>query len=557
MSFIDYSFLPMLMGIVLVYFLLPMRYRWIALLLVSIFFFCTWGIELIPYVLVATWIAWFTAKHIENKYILLENTLDKNDALDKKEKNSIKMECKKKCKYILWVAIALILGVLVYTKTQKYLVDIPILSGIVEFNTWLYREITKVFFDIPILNNFVQYTNVYKDREIYAFFVPLGISYYTMSLISYLADVYWKKDTAEKKYFKLLLFVLYFPKILQGPISKHRHIKKTLYEGHEFCYQRFCFGLQRMLWGYFKKLVIADRLLLFVSPVFERYEMIGGGILFMGALLGAFQMYCDFSGCMDMALGMSEIFGIELEENFKRPFLAKSASEFWNRWHISLGAWFTDYIYMPIVISPRIINISGKIKKRFGKRAAKSFVAIVPIATVWLITGLWHGTGWNYILWGGYWGVLMIISNVFAPEIKKTASFLHIDLDSVWFQKFRQCRTFILFVISRILTIPSDVSVSAVVYKKLFTDIRPWELLDGTIFTFGLNQANFIVGVIAMVILLYVMKMQEQGMVIREEIAKLPLVLRWMIYYIGIFSVLIFGIYGGNYNASAFIYMNF
>lgn len=492
MSFIDYIFIPILMIIIAGYFIVPQKLRWIVLLIASIAFFCSWGIEMLLFVIGATLVAWIVANVIE----------------------------KRKSKYILWIGVALILGVLVYTKSHRYLIEIPALEM------------------LPIL-------------------VPLGISYYTMSLISYMADVYWRKDTAEKNFFKLLLFTLYFPKILQGPISKYRNVKESLFAGEKFEYNRFCYGLQRMLWGYFKKLVVADRLALFVTPVFEGYQQCGGIILLLAAVMGAVQLYCDFSGCMDIALGMSEIFGIKLEENFKRPFLAKSAAEFWNRWHCTLGTWFTDYIYMPIVISPKIIKISGKIKKTFGKRPAKSFVTIVPVATVWLITGLWHGTGLNYILWGAYWGTLMIISNVFAPEIKKLAKALHIDTEDQRFQVFRQCRTFFLFVISRILTIPSSVETSSQIFGKILLDASPLELVNGTLFSYGLDGANFMIAIIASILVFYVMYRQEKGVVLRDEIAKLPTVWRWIVYYAAIFSILIFGIYGPGYDASAFVYMNF
>lgn len=494
MSIISVNYAIYVAVIILMYYLVNQKKQWVVLLFGSILFTMVAGIKVVIIPSVISMIAYFAA-------IVIENT-------DK--------EYRRKRKMVLTIAVIALITTLLLVKL-------------------------KIFFRIGIES----------------FIFPIGISYYSFSLISYVADVYWRKDEAEKNYFKLLLFTLYFPKILQGPISKHRNIKEKLYEGSEFDYKRFCFGLQRMLWGYFKKLVIADRLAVFVTSVFRDFSNVGGCLLFVGAILGAFQLYCDFSGCMDMALGLSEILGIELEENFRRPFFAKSAAEFWNRWHRTLGMWFTDYIYMPIVISPKTIKFSGKIKKWFGKRPAKSFMTILPVAIVWLITGLWHGTGLNYILWGLYWGILMIISNVFSPEIRKIAGYMRIDVDSQWFQVFRQFRTFFLFVISRILTIPSNVETSFAIYKKFFTDARLWELFDGTIYTLGLDRKDFIVAIVALIVLFYVMRKQEQGIVMREQLAKLPIVLRWGICYIGIFSVLIFGIYGPGYNASAFVYTNF
>ncbi len=410
---------------------------------------------------------------------------------------------------------------------------------------------------IPLLNVFVKGIETTGTLEGYSFFVPLGISYYSMSLVGYMADVYWKKEKFEKNIFKLLLFALYFPKILQGPISKYRNISKTLFGENKFDYTHFCYGLQRMLWGYFKKLVIADRVALIVTPVFENYESYHGTVLLVASIFGAFQLYCDFSGCMDIALGISESLGIKLEENFNHPFFSKTAAEFWRRWHMTLGSWFKDYIYMPIVISPTLIKLSGKLRKRFGKRVGKEFVTIVPLAIVWTLTGLWHGTGWNYVVWGIYWGIIMIISTVFEPELKKIPILLHIKTDSMQYQIFRQIRTFSLFVISRIITIPSDIKASVEVFKRVLFDQSPWELVDGTLFKLGLDGPNFILLILALLLLYFVSRCQEKGIMIRDKIASFPIFWRWTFYYMAIFAVLIFGIYGAGYDASSFVYMNY
>ena len=237
------------------------------------------------------------------------------------------------------------------------------------------------------------------DWGVATFIFPIGISYYTFSLIGYLADVYWGKDKAERNYFKLLLFVMYFPKILQGPIARHRTLGPQLVRGNAFNAREFGYGLQLAVWGYFKKLVIADRIALFTSTVWAGYESFGGAILLINAILSAFQLYADFSGCMDIARGLSQMLGIELERNFDRPFSSKSAAEFWRRWHMTLGSWFKDYVFMPMVISPKLIKVSGAVNKKFGKRAGKAVMLIIPPLVVWLLTGIWHGTGINYVLW--------------------------------------------------------------------------------------------------------------------------------------------------------------
>lgn len=507
MGFVDYIFVPLVFLAMICYYIVPMRFRWIVLLLTSVLFFATWGIETIPFVLGAAFVAWLFAQKIEKMNLDFEQEIRNNDAIEAKEKSALQKKMRTRCKHVLWLGVAIILVVLIYSKACSFFI--------------------------------------------------LGVSYYTMSLVGYMADVYWRKEKAEKNYFKLLLFTMYFPKILQGPISKHRNIKDSLYEGSVFDYKRMCYGFQRVLWGYFKKLIIADRLMLFIQPAFENHISYHGSVLLVAAIFSAIQMYCDFSGCMDIALGVSEVFGIKLEENFKRPFLAQSVPEFWTRWHISLSTWFKDYVYMPIVISPKIIKISGKIKKLFGKRVAKNFVSIVPIATVWTITGIWHGTGANYIAWGVYWAILFILSTVFEPEIKKLTKALHINTETKDFKLFRQIRTIALFVICRIIVYPGDLTISAEVFRKIIFSFGPWQLLDGTLFKVGMSAANFNVLFVALLILFYVSLKQEQGIKIRDEIANLSIVGRWSIFFIGIVAIMIYGIYGAGFDAASFVYMNF
>ena len=545
MIFTDYIFLLFLFGLILLYYICPLKFRWMLLLLANILFFCTWGIEMLPFVLVTVLITW-----------LATNLMEKQYALATSETNGITQpEARKKNKKVLIIAIVLILFALFYSKAQRMLAEIPVLCELVKAGSNMYQAISKGFLNIPYVSRLVEY--VEPAEQGISFFTPVGISYYTFSLVGYMADVYWRKEKAEKNICKLLNFTLYFPKLLQGPISKYRTIAEQLNQGSKFNYRQFCYGLQRMLWGYFKKLVIADRLNIVTAEVFGKPENYHGSVLLVAAVLSAVQIYCDFSGYMDIALGVSEVFGVKLEENFKRPFASRSAAEFWRRWHITLGVWFKDYVYMPITISPRLIQFSGKLRKKFGKRVGKAVMTIVPLSVVWLLTGLWHGTGWNYIVWGIYWGTIIMISPVFAEETKKLNGFLHIDTEKESFKRFQQIRTFFLFVIGRILTVPGDLKVSWQIFKKIPMEFGPWELLDGTLLSLGLDWPNWVVAALAVWLLWKVSNMQERNIGVRDTIASQNIIIRWSIYYLAIFAVLIFGIYGAGYDASAFIYMNY
>ena len=249
--------------------------------------------------------------------------------------------------------------------------------------------------------------------------------------------------------------------------------------------------------------------------------------------------------------------GLKLEKNFDRPFFSRSAAEFWRRWHITLGTWFKDYVYMPIVISPRVIGLSKRVRDRFGVRAGKAMMTTVPMMAVWLLTGLWHGTRWNYIIWGLYWGVLITGSTIFAPEIKKLTALLHINTEAGSWKIFQMARTFLIFMLAQIFTIPENLSDSMLLFKKIIFDFHPESLVDTTLYMMGLNMPNFILALVFTGVLWAVSYAQEKGVCVRERIGASNIVFRWAIYYIAFFTIVIFGIYGPAYNAADFIYMKF
>ncbi len=499
-------------AIIFLYYSFPRRFQWLILTLASVMFYATYGIEHFLFVILGTVIAYFAARWIQSIYDASEGGAP---AERKTEARSI----------LLWMSAALAL-LLIYAKVGAFLI----------------QGIANLFFggrtaNAPIIS-------------------VLGISYYTFSLLSYLADVYWKKDRAETNFLRLLLFAIYFPKILQGPIARHKDLAPQLAQEHSFHYQELCFGLQLMLWGYFKKMVIADRLALFVNTVFGNVTGESGAHLLIASIFGAFQLYCDFSGCMDIIGGFSQILGLRLETNFNHPFFSRSAAEFWRRWHITLGTWFKDYIYMPLAISPKLIGFSKKVRERFGIRAGRAVMTVIPSAVVWILTGIWHSVGWSYIAWGIYWGILIISSTVFAPELKKLTEALHINTKAGSWKVFQMVRTFSLFVISRILTIPGDLNRSVQVFQGILTRFHPEHFFDGSLYTLGLDRPNFILAIVCIFILWAVSMLQERGPV-RERIARSNIVFRWMIYYTAFFAIVIFGIYGPGYDAASFVYMQY
>lgn len=388
--------------------------------------------------------------------------------------------------------------------------------------------------------------------------VPLGVSYYSLSLIGYLVDVYVKKEKAEANFFKLLLYTIYFPRIIQGPISKFRESGPKLIEGHAYSYDNLCNGVQLIIWGYFKKLVITERTRLFTGNLFPNLVDFSdsGFTLLFATFLATVGFYCDFSAYMDIVIGISQIMGIELEQNFHLPLFSRTAAEFWRRWHITLGVWFKDYVYIPLGINPKVIKISKWIRTHLGKRAGKAVMTIIPTSIVWLLTGLWHGTGLNYILWGCYWGTIIIISNVFEPECKKIIRLLHINTESSDWIFIQTLRTNFLFMtgllISTFLKLEDLKLYFRIIIKKIYLRSSLMDTFD----QWGLNNDNFIILLFGVFILWIVEKNSTTGS-FRKKIAGFNPLSRWLIYAGGLLLVLLLGMYGVGYSTADFAYARF
>ncbi len=387
-------------------------------------------------------------------------------------------------------------------------------------------------------------------------FVPLGISYFSFSLISYLADVYWEKEEAVTNFLKFLTYVLFFPKILQGPITRHKDLAAQINEGGNLTYKNVCFGTQRMIYGYFKKMVIADRAALFTNTVFAQVSQYSGSVILVASFIGAFQLYCDFSGYMDIVLGFTQILGIRMDENFDHPFFSRGAAEFWRKWHITLGSWFRDYVYTPVAMSHSMKRLGRWSRKNINKRVGNSVIKLIALSAVWLLTGLWHGTGWNYILWGGYWGSLIIFSTIFEPEILKLNRNLHVHTNAASWHVFQRCRTFVIFSFGIMITQVSSLYEIKLVVYKIVKSFQIWNLFDGTLYSLGLNRVNFNIFLVSLFLVGMISLLQEQGS-LRERIGGLNALVRWGIYAIALSSVLFLGIYGEEYGSASFAYEHF
>lgn len=302
------------------------------------------------------------------------------------------------------------------------------------------------------------------------FILPLGISFYTFMVVSYIADVYKGEIKPEQNFFKYLLYVSYFPQIIEGPINRYSHMQNELYDEHTFDFIRCRNASYRILQGLFKKVVIAGRFGVYVDRVFDNVSGYNGLTLLLATVFYVVQLYADFSGCMDLVLGISELFGIEMAENFNLPLFSENVSEFWRRWHITLGAWFRDYIYYPVFRS----EFSKKIKSVFAKtplkKQAMNICAAVSLFCVWFFTGLWHGAAIHYVVWGLYYAVILIVGVFMAPTFKKWKKNLKIAKDSKGFKLFCIIRTLIIVTFGELIFRANTMADVAYMIKKIATD---------------------------------------------------------------------------------------
>jgi len=390
-----------------------------------------------------------------------------------------------------------------------------------------------------------------------AFVLPIGISFYTLQAFSYLFDVYRGTQEADRNLFRLALFVSFFPQIVEGPICRYHQTAQKLWEVKSVTWENFTQGLQRILYGMMKKLVVADRLNAFIEAVFTDYHQIEGGIIALAALCYTIQLYMDFSGAMDAVCGTAQIFGVSMPENFRRPFFSKTVSEFWTRWHISLGGWFKDYIFYPVSVSKPVKNAMSAVKKRFGAHAASLMAGGIALFCVWSCNGLWHGAAWSYIFFGMYHFVLIFTGSLTANLSKKVQTSLHIPVKHPLYQGFQILRTCILVVIGELFFRAEGLKAGLAMFRKMVTDFRFSTLNAELLKSMQIDAADFFIVGVTVAIVFTVSLLQERGINIRKTLATKPTPLRWAVLYALLFYIILFGAYGKGYLPVNPMYANF
>lgn len=508
------------------YYLVPAKRQWIILVVASGVFYVV-GTGGIPAGLLLTGGgAYVCGIYLRQSLAAQGQAL--SQCADKEEKKAVKQGFERRRKRAQIYYFVYSLGILLFTKYM--VVALPFLQ---EMGLTTLRM--EAFFSNVVM--------------------PLGISFYTLTAIGYVVDVGREQCKAQESFLKLLLFFAYFPAITQGPFNRYAKLQGEFERPHVFAYERMFLGVQRFVWGAFKKLVIADRINLFVGNVFGAGEITAPGSIYAAAVvLYMLQLYADFSGYMDMALGVSETFDIILPENFKRPYFSRSVAEFWRRWHITLGTWFKDYVMFSFVMSAFGRKIGKKAKKRWPKMG-RHVTGIIGTMFVWLLTGAWHGRTVSYLLWGLYYGVIMCVSLVLESQYGQWKQRLHIK-EGKGYALFCMARTWVIVFLADVLIRAESLSQAAGIYRSLLTDFRVGEGIL-TVTDYGLSRYGFLLLAAALLLWLAVSIMEERGKDVRGVLAACPLPVRWGCYYGVVLLLLITGIYGGSYDTAAFLYQSF
>ncbi|MBR1743505.1 MAG: MBOAT family protein, partial [Lachnospiraceae bacterium] len=386
--------------------------------------------------------------------------------------------------------------------------------------------------------------------------VPLGISFYTFQAVGYLLDVYWNKCEVQKNFFRFALFVSFFPQLIQGPISRYGDLSKTLYAEHKADLRELRVGFERILWGYFKKLVVADRVSVAVVALMQDPDYYTGGFVFAGMIFYAVQLYADFTGGIDITIGIAQVLGIHVEENFIRPYFSKNIIEYWRRWHISMGTWFRDYIFYPCSISKTMKSITKWTKKHFGMGGARRIAIYIATFLTWFATGIWHGADWYFIVWGIMNGIIIMITGELEPVYRRFHERFPKLSGSFFYRSFQVIRTFLLMCCLRMFDTYADVGLTFKQFFHMFTKFKLSQFSVQEFLDLGLTKSDYLIILIGTVFM-FIVSMLGRDRSVREKISEKPYVVRFGIFVLLFFIVLLFGKYGVGFDVKQFIYNQF
>lgn len=497
MSFNSINYLVFFPIVVFLYFLLPKKIRMYWLLVASYYFYMSWNAKYGLLILFSTVITYICGLELEKV----------KQAFEGRRQKFLKL-------IVIFSSLIINLGLLFYFKYTNFI--------IINMN----RVFNKIGVDI-------QYPN-------FDIVLPVGISFFIFQAIGYTVDVYRDEIHAEKNPFRYALFVSFFPQLVAGPIERSKNLLTQMRDNPEFDVDNAKNGLLTMAYGLFMKLAVADNISTIIDPIFNSPDDYSGAMLLFATVMFAFQIYCDFNGYTQIAIGSARILGFKLNQNFDAPYMGNSVKDFWRRWHISLTSWFRDYLYIPL---------GGSRKGKFRKQ--------INTMIVFLCSGLWHGAGWHYVIWGALNGVFSVLEDITKPVKEKIDKYLSIDKGKWMYKAFQRIITFILIDFTWLFFRAPKFTTALHILKKIVNDFRLAWFINFD-FVSAFNSAYMLMTVMVplfIVVALDVIK--YHGKDIKAAIFSQQIIFRWVIYAALMLAILYWGLYGTGYEQTQFIYFQF
>lgn len=524
MSLFTFTFLFFVLATFVLYFIFPKKWRWTVLLAASLVFYLSADLRYFIYIALTATSIYFAALDQQRLNAQREQKLA---TAEKGDKKAIRAKYKSAKRTHMGIIVAVNFGVLIILK---------------------YTNLFVGQFEPPAF-----FANEYGTGLL----LPLGISFYTFQAVGYLVDVYNGKVEAERNFAKFALFVSFFPQVIQGPISRFDRLAPQLYEGHDFDFDRMKSGLELTLWGYMKKLVIADLSFAFIWEIVCDYQDCSGTAIALSMLLYSARGFADFSGGIDIMRGICEVVGITLPSNFRQPYLSRSLSEFWRRWHITLGDWFKDYVFFPLATSKPYNSLGKLLRKKLSRTTSDRICTSLVSLITFVLIGIWHGSSFGYVIYGFWHGLIIAISTMLTDVFPAVLKKLHINPESWYWKTFQVVRTYILVVLGLYLVLPLDYHDGFEMLKMTF--FGPFQELGtlNKVLTKYHFYREFPVVMVGVAVMLLSAIPAAKGINIREKLNKLPFPIQWVILIAAIIYVCVYGAYGDAYDATSFIYQVF
>ncbi len=522
MSFVSLPFLVLLCASVGLYYLLPKRFRWPVLLIASYGFYLAGGGKTVVFLLCTTLTTWGAG--------LWLSALNARRAALPKEKQA---PLRRKKKAVTTACLVLNFGMLYLLKYLDFTTS-AVAAALARFGVvWTPRQLGLV--------------------------LPLGVSFFIFQSVGYVIDQYRGKYPAQRNPLKFALFTSFFPQMVQGPISRYDALMPQLERGNEFSAENLRDGLQLMLWGYLKKMVIADRASVLIASFFSHMDDYGGAVTAFTIFMYCINLYCDFSGGIDITRGTAKLFGIDLAENFRRPIFATSLADYWRRWHITLGSWMRDYVFYPLSLSKPFGKLNKWARRRIGGKLGKIIATSLATFVVYLLIGIWHGANFRYIAFGFWNGGLITASLLLTNFFHTCREKLHIDQNSRAWRLFSMARTAFLVFIGRYITRAPRLLTAVSLLGRTFhpRTLHLHELWNGKLLQMGLTGGDLWIIGLGTLILLIVETYQEKRGSVRVALAKQNFFVQWLAILLPMVALLLLGIFRGSYIASEFIYRQY